>query len=92
MCTAPGIYLGGRADLETSRHFWGSLAAVTVYDHALSAESVHCSVLGAGAAALMPRLPSRLLGCTDEGALNFNASVHVDDGSCEYSRACWALT
>jgi hypothetical protein len=76
----PDIYIGGRADLDIDRHFWGVIAGFAIYDEALSAWSAYC--LFQTQMQTQPALQAD--GCTDPSAMNYNPIATVDDGACRY--------
>ena len=84
--------VGGRTDLDPDRHFWGAIAALTIYDDAVGAAGARCHFLAEEAAGAIAVMPEHYIGCTDPLANNHSPWAGIDDGSCTYGVAddCWA--
>jgi hypothetical protein len=82
--------VGGRTDLDQDRHFWGAIAAVAIYDDAVTPGDVHCSVQNVIASGGITTMPDHYMGCTDPQANNHSPWAGIDDGSCLYgTEGCW---
>lgn len=86
------LFLGGRGDGMTDRHFRGAIAGTTIYDQALSRAQARCVFTANTRSGHIRQIPQHLFGCTDPKASNYNRNATVQSGSCTYPQPCWVKT
>ena len=97
----PVVTVGGRADLEPTRHFRGTLAGTSLWPADLNPAAVACAYRGGqggssqpGAHTLAisppPPLPQAWFGCLDPLATNYDPAARLGDSTaCVYAPPCW---